>query len=143
MIHTENQRQHEVLKEIVSLTMKLKAKFPAIYAHLDETPLFKPSDPSNDLKAMEDYRDTLAVQLKEGTIQNKEQEMKPSTSSEWDLIHPQTNNPDIVPQAIPPDCNPVPPDPMPQSQPEKDISQPSVPEIVPKPSHPLPPPGED
>jgi hypothetical protein len=50
-------------------------------------------------------------------------------------IHPQKNNPDIIPQAIPPDCNPAPKEPEPQK--EKIIAPLSTPEIGPEPNHPL------
>jgi hypothetical protein len=71
MIQTENHRQQEILKEIIDLTMQLKARHGNIYEHLDETPVFKSNDSSNEMKAMEDYRNTLLLQLKEGDIQDK------------------------------------------------------------------------
>ena len=63
------------MKEIVNLTMELKSKYPGLYAHLDETPVFGSADPVNELKAMQDYRNTLAIQLKEADL-NKSKNKK-------------------------------------------------------------------
>jgi hypothetical protein len=65
MIHTENPEQHQIMKEIVRLTMELKSKHASLYAHLDETPMFVSVDAASELKSMQDYRNTLAIQLKE------------------------------------------------------------------------------
>jgi len=65
MIHTENPQQHEIMKEIVRLTMELKSRHAGLYSHLDETPLFESNDATSELKSMQDYRNTLAIQLKE------------------------------------------------------------------------------
>ncbi len=65
MIHTENQEQHRIMKEIVNLTMELKSRHAGLYSHLDETPMFGSSDPADELKMMQDYRNTLAIQLRE------------------------------------------------------------------------------
>ena len=61
------------MKEIIKLTMDLKARHPAIYSHLDETPVLASADPSNPLKEMEDYRNTLSLQLKEADAQKQKQ----------------------------------------------------------------------
>jgi len=69
MIQTENPRQHELMKEIVRLTMLLKTHHPAVYALLEETPITKSPGQEGDLKALEDYRNTLAIQLKDAETQ--------------------------------------------------------------------------
>ncbi len=63
MIDTQNQRQKELMKEIVRLTMLLKAKDPAKYEHLDETPVLKSSDHLTELQSLQDYKNTLTALL--------------------------------------------------------------------------------
>jgi len=72
MIDTQNQQQHELMKEIMRLTMLLKAKHPAKYEHLDETPVLKSSDDLTELKSLQDYKSTLEAQLKEGEAKDAE-----------------------------------------------------------------------
>jgi hypothetical protein len=68
----EKEKEQEILKDILSITMQLKAKFPGQYAHLDETPVFKQSGTDNELIELEDYRNTLAAHLKQGDKQQQQ-----------------------------------------------------------------------
>jgi hypothetical protein len=72
MIQTENPKQHQLMKEIVALTLQLKTQYPELYVHLSETPVFESDKPGNEIASMEDYRNTLDLQLKNADGQNKQ-----------------------------------------------------------------------
>ncbi|MFI5151514.1 MAG: hypothetical protein ACHQRM_17435 [Bacteroidia bacterium] len=62
--------RNELIKEILSLTMLLKTQYPGVYTHLDETPFFDGQEEGQEIKSMEDYRDTLASQLEQADTEN-------------------------------------------------------------------------
>jgi hypothetical protein len=57
-------KSHQMLDDIVLLTMRIKATQPAVYRTLDETPLWASHDPELNTSDLEDYRHTLEAQLK-------------------------------------------------------------------------------
>ncbi|HXC03186.1 MAG TPA: hypothetical protein VNZ86_00465 [Bacteroidia bacterium] len=83
MIQHQRPLQHELMKEILSLTMLLQTQYPGVYTHLDETPLFDGAQEGQEVKAMQDYRDTLASQLEEADTEkaNQHKEMNAETGS--------------------------------------------------------------
>ena len=82
MIQNKSPQQHELMEEILSLTMLLKSQYPSLYAHLSETPVFDESAKGNEVKALQDYRDTLVSQLEEADAdmadQHKENPVVPT-----------------------------------------------------------------
>ena len=63
---------HQLMDDIVDLTMRIAATEPGLYMHLDETPLSVPRNSMLDEKGLEDYRNTLREQLKELSIRKSE-----------------------------------------------------------------------
>jgi hypothetical protein len=79
MIRTKSPLLHDLMEDILSLTMLLKSQYPAVYAHLDETPVFDESHIGGELKAMQDYRDTLEAQLEEANTEKAHHIVEPPT----------------------------------------------------------------
>lgn len=48
-------KSHQMLDDIVKLTMQIKAARPGLFVHLDETPLWAPPDTKLNATDLEDY----------------------------------------------------------------------------------------
>lgn len=73
------------MKEILDITMLIKRDFPTLYATLDETPVqqfrLKVTPCVNDL---EDYLNTLKLQLKNLDMKKKMDDLKFDSKSSWE-----------------------------------------------------------
>ncbi len=56
-------KSHQMLDDIVRLTMQIKARQPEVYRVLDEAPLWAPQGPELNSTDLEDYRNTLEAEL--------------------------------------------------------------------------------
>lgn len=60
-----SQRLKKLMKEILVVTMDIKNRYPALYEHLSETPLFSKSDTKKpNLADFTHYLESLTMQLK-------------------------------------------------------------------------------
>ena len=58
---------HQLMEEIIQLTSEMESKYPELYKHLNETPLFLGKSPEKEIstKDLENYLNTLKEQLKD------------------------------------------------------------------------------